>query len=85
MLAFHYKLILCKNAFSECLADFGFKLFSMFIVDLLHEFELGVWKAIFTHLMHILFAAGGMAIQELNWRYGYYYFYAANSLVMFIC
>ena len=46
----------------------------MFVVDLLHEFELGVWKAIFTHLMRILFAAGGTAIQELNWRYVFYYF-----------
>lgn len=70
--------MLCKNAFSERLADFGFKLFLMFVVDLLHEFELGVWKAIFTHLMRILFAAGGTAIQELNWRYGYYHFDATN-------
>jgi hypothetical protein len=56
----------------------------MFVVDLLHELELSVWKAIFTHLMHILFAVGGTAIQELNWWYGYYYCYAANSLVMFV-
>jgi hypothetical protein len=41
----------------------------MFVVDLLHEFELGMWKAIFTHLMRILFAAGGSAVQELNFRY----------------
>jgi hypothetical protein len=67
-------MILFKNAFSEHLADFQFKLFLLFIVDLLHEFELGVWKAIFTHLMRILFAAGGTAIQELNWRYVFYYF-----------
>ena len=31
----------------------------MFVVDLLHEFELGVWKAVFTHLMRIFYAAGG--------------------------
>ena len=41
----------------------------MFVVDLLHEFELGVWKAIFIHLMRILFAAGGSVVQELNFRY----------------
>ena len=41
----------------------------MLIVDLLHEFELGVWKAIFTHLMRILYAAGGTLIQQLNYRY----------------
>jgi hypothetical protein len=28
------------------------------VVDLLHEFELGVWKALFTHLIRILYAAG---------------------------
>ena len=41
---------------------------SMFVVDLLHEFELGVWKATFIHLLRILYAAGGDAIQELNKR-----------------
>ena len=40
----------------------------MFVVNLLHEFELGVWKAIFTHLMRILHAAGGTAIIQLNYR-----------------
>ncbi|KAF9043137.1 hypothetical protein BJ165DRAFT_1348322 [Panaeolus papilionaceus] len=29
----------------------------MLVVDLLHEFELGVWKSIFSHLVRILFAA----------------------------
>jgi hypothetical protein len=40
----------------------------MFVPDVLHEFELGVWKATFTHLMRILYAAGGNGIQALNWR-----------------
>jgi hypothetical protein len=40
----------------------------MFVVDLLHEFELGVWKATFTHLLRILYAAGGDTLQELNKR-----------------
>ena len=40
----------------------------MFVPDLLHEFELGVWKATFTHLMRILYACGGTAIQILNHR-----------------
>lgn len=41
----------------------------MFVPNLLHEFELGVWKAVFTHLLRILYAAGGDAIQKLNERY----------------
>jgi hypothetical protein len=65
MLSLHYP----QNAFSERFFKFLFNFFTLFVVDLLHEFELGVWKAIFTHLMRILFAAGGSAIQDLNWRY----------------
>jgi len=30
----------------------------MLVVDLLHEFELGVWKALFAHLIRLLHAAG---------------------------
>lgn len=40
----------------------------MLVPDLLHEFELGVWKAIFTHLMRILNAKGDDSIQKLNER-----------------
>ncbi|KAF9230351.1 hypothetical protein BU15DRAFT_57343 [Melanogaster broomeanus] len=60
------------NTFSERLLEFGINFFSLFVIDLLHEFELGVWKAIFTHLLRILFAAGGDGIQELNKRYLYH-------------
>ncbi|KAF9045034.1 hypothetical protein BJ165DRAFT_1346358 [Panaeolus papilionaceus] len=31
----------------------------MLVVDLLHEFELGVWKSLFSHLVRILYAADG--------------------------
>jgi hypothetical protein len=41
----------------------------MFVPDLLHEFELGVWKAVFTHLMRVLYTVGGDKIQELNRRF----------------
>jgi hypothetical protein len=41
----------------------------LFVPDLLHEFELGVWKATFTHLIRILYARGGDMIQALNIRY----------------
>lgn len=29
-------------------------MFSTVVVDLMHEFELGVWKAVFIHLLRIL-------------------------------
>jgi len=57
-----------QNAFSKRLSPFGFNYFRMFVVDLLHEVELGVWKATFTHLIRILVAAGGDAVTELNRR-----------------
>ncbi|KAI1783828.1 hypothetical protein LXA43DRAFT_902777 [Ganoderma leucocontextum] len=41
----------------------------MFVPDLMHEFELGVWKSTFTHLLHILYAAGGDKIQIFNQRF----------------
>lgn len=41
----------------------------MFVVDLLHEFELGVWKVTFTHLIRILYAEGGDQVQHLDERY----------------
>ncbi|KAG2062612.1 hypothetical protein BDR04DRAFT_1131191 [Suillus decipiens] len=57
-----------RNAFSVQLAPFDFNVFMMFVIDLLHEFELGVWKAIFIHLLCILHAQGGTVIQDLNER-----------------
>ncbi|EIW73878.1 hypothetical protein CONPUDRAFT_68212, partial [Coniophora puteana RWD-64-598 SS2] len=56
------------NAFSEFLLEQGVNFFSLFVVDLLHEFELGVWKAIFIHLVRILLAVGGSAAVKVNSR-----------------
>lgn len=46
----------------------------MLVVDLMHEVELGVWKAIFTHLVRILYAAGpaGRLVSDLDNRYVIY-------------
>ena len=40
----------------------------MLVVDLLHEFELGVWKALFSHLIRVLYAAApsGSLVTELD-------------------
>jgi hypothetical protein len=40
----------------------------MFVVDLLHEFELGVAKGVITHLIRILYAVGGHAVTTFNER-----------------
>jgi hypothetical protein len=39
------------------------------VVDLLHEFELGVWKSLFTHLIRILEAIDRSKLIELNVRW----------------
>ena len=40
----------------------------MLVVDLLHEFELGVWKAVLTHLVRILEAHDPAKVNELDSR-----------------
>jgi len=42
----------------------------MLVVDLLHEFELGIWKALLTHLIRMLYAADkrGKLVEELDNR-----------------
>jgi hypothetical protein len=41
----------------------------MLVVDLLHEFELGVWKAVFLHLLRILQSVNEDLAMELDRRY----------------
>lgn len=48
---------LFQNAFSDRLGcDYNSS--QMLAVDLLHEFELGIWKGMFSHLIRLLHAAG---------------------------
>ncbi|KAJ7244602.1 hypothetical protein B0H12DRAFT_1236060 [Mycena haematopus] len=57
------------NAFSDQLGKFGLDPFKMLVPDFMHEFELGVFKAFFIHLLRILYAHGGGAIATLNERF----------------
>lgn len=61
-----------QNAFSKRLAPLGFDIYSTLVVDLMHEFELGVWKGLFIHLLRILEAhskaSGYNSINELDRR-----------------
>ncbi|KIN94470.1 hypothetical protein M404DRAFT_168210 [Pisolithus tinctorius Marx 270] len=50
ILGIHGLVPLCST-FSERLAQFGLDIYSLLVPDLLHKFELGVWKAMFTHLI----------------------------------
>ncbi|KIK32395.1 hypothetical protein CY34DRAFT_101573 [Suillus luteus UH-Slu-Lm8-n1] len=66
-----HSLVPTTNAFSEKLECLAFNLFCMLVVDLMHEFELGVWKALFVHLLRILSSAraGDELLHELDRRY----------------
>ncbi|KAJ7246854.1 hypothetical protein B0H12DRAFT_1203237 [Mycena haematopus] len=58
------------NAFIEQLGD-DFDLHRMLVVDFMHEFELGVWKNLFIHLIRLLLALpnGKDLVAELDRRY----------------
>ena len=43
----------------------------MLTVDLLHEFELGLWKDFLTHLVRILEFLGSDSVRIFNERYGH--------------
>ncbi|KAG6818921.1 hypothetical protein H0H93_000270 [Arthromyces matolae] len=62
-----------SNAFVKNLSQDSepFEPANMLVVDLLHEFELGVWKTTFRHLIRILYAASpqGNLVAELDLRY----------------
>jgi hypothetical protein len=47
-------VLLRQNAFSDKLTPLGLNMFDMLVVDLMHEVELGVWKAVFIHLLRLL-------------------------------
>ena len=58
-----------QGAFSVRFAEHSVNHWKMFAPDIMHEIELGIWKAILTHLLHILYAKGRDAIQKLDKRY----------------
>jgi len=42
--------------------------YSLLTVDVLHEVEIGVWKALFTHIIRILSANNPGSVGELDQR-----------------
>ncbi|KAJ7151509.1 hypothetical protein C8R46DRAFT_1229045 [Mycena filopes] len=59
-------LVPTTNIFSERLSRFGFNFYKMLVPDFLHEFELGAFKSIFSHLIRILVAHGESTVHTLN-------------------
>ena len=38
--------------------------FALFVVDLMHEFELGVWKAVLMHIIRVLYTLGASPFSD---------------------
>ncbi|CDO76810.1 hypothetical protein BN946_scf185033.g7 [Trametes cinnabarina] len=63
-------LVPTLNAFSDRLGpDILPNFHSLFVPDFMHEWELGVWKGLMTHIVRILHAAKGGATREFNARF----------------
>jgi hypothetical protein len=60
-----------QNQFAEKLGSLGLDPFRMLVVDIMHECELGTWKALFTHLIRLLYAlpGGTQLVATLDSRY----------------
>ncbi|KAG2054377.1 hypothetical protein BDR06DRAFT_982438 [Suillus hirtellus] len=61
--------VLNSNVLSDNLSPFGFKVFAVLVIDLLHEFELGIWHMLLIHLLRILTALNRDLVHELDRRY----------------
>ena len=48
-----------KRKRNVTLTSIGQDYHDLFVVDLLHEIELGVWKSILTHLIRMIYAIPG--------------------------
>jgi hypothetical protein len=59
-----------QNKFTEKLGALGLDPFQMLVMDLMHKCELGTWKALFTHLIRILYAlpGGNQLVADLDSR-----------------
>ena len=57
-----------QNAFSEILGALGLQVFLILVVDILHEFELGVWKDLLKHLLRILLSLDKKLLHDVDQR-----------------
>ncbi|KAG1868322.1 hypothetical protein DFJ58DRAFT_653974 [Suillus subalutaceus] len=59
------------NMFVETLGPLRFDAFHMLVIDLMHECELNTWKALFMHLIRLLYAlpGGDDLVAQLNNRF----------------
>ncbi|KAE9387585.1 hypothetical protein BT96DRAFT_754078, partial [Gymnopus androsaceus JB14] len=58
-----------RNIFSNRFFKFGMNIYDLLVPDVLHELELGVWKAILLHLIRMVHFLGSKNVQEMNRRF----------------
>ena len=54
----------------------------MLVVDLLHEFELGVWKSILIYLFRIVDSLKGTVLAELDRRWEFHIIDSLTQLIV---
>ena len=60
--------LMLKNVFAEVLGAFSCNVYRILTVNLMHDFKLGVFKLVFRHLLHLLYAINQDDIELLNTR-----------------
>ncbi|KAH6911821.1 hypothetical protein BKA70DRAFT_1099470, partial [Coprinopsis sp. MPI-PUGE-AT-0042] len=58
-----------QNAFYARLGKHGFDPFTLIVPDPLHEFQLGVWRNVFHHIIRILYAHDAERVGVMDKRY----------------
>ncbi|KAG1744112.1 uncharacterized protein EDB91DRAFT_1246991 [Suillus paluster] len=64
-----FSLVPTLNTFIKWLGSLGLDFFPILVVDLLHKFELGVFKSVFKHLLRLLYAIDHESVMLLNERF----------------
>jgi hypothetical protein len=57
-----------RSPFSDLLQMLGISFYSLLAPDLLHELELGFWRAVFIHLIRLLYCVSPDKVAILNER-----------------
>jgi hypothetical protein len=62
-------MICTQNTIADTLGSLGCNVYNLLVVDLLHEFELGIFKSVFKHLLRLLYAINPSIVSTLNDRW----------------
>jgi hypothetical protein len=74
-----------QNAYTTRLKDINFDIHKALAVDLLHEVEIGIWKAVLEHLVRLLYGlpGGNELVATLNIRLEFHSFYGIMQRLIY--